>query len=248
MSAGLVASAIKKDRCIRFSGTGACDFGNAGTFNFERTDSFTVYAWARWTQTGTAILIFRESGGGSGRGWALAVNALSGTTTIRFEIKNASGGVNSLVMDTTVDGWNDGKWHSVIATYVGTSLPSGVHIYVDDVDQALTTTTSTLSATTQSSTSMAAGRDTNQGAFELTGDIGALAVFSGALGPTSRATLHNNRHPPIKADVLAISGCLGFWRMGDGAAAPTIPDETGANAGTLTGSTAALQTYAPPYS
>lgn len=249
MSLGLVASAIKKDRGTRFSGTGYCDFGNASTFNFERTDSFTLYAWARWTQTGTAIILGRESGGGSGRGWALAVNAAGGTTSIRFEIKNTSGGTNSLILDTTVQGWNDGKWHAIVATYAGTSVPSGVHIYVDGTDLALTTTNNNLSATAQSTTAMAAARDINQSAFEFTGDIGSLAVFSGVLGSTDRATLLNTRHPPNKAAVLAISGILGFWRMGNGAVYPTIADETAAHAGTLTSlSAAALQTYAPPYS
>lgn len=243
-SVGTMASSVRKDRCTRFSGTSYCDFGSSSTFDFERTDSFTVYAWARWTQASTGMIISRESGAGSGRGWQLSIESIQ---TIRFALKNTSGGVNSLIMDTPT-GFNDGKWHSIAATYAGGSAPADVHIYVDGVDQSLTTVNNNLSATIKSTTPMTAGRDTNQGAFEFLGDIAGLAIFSGVLGATDRAILHNGRRPSNPPAVLGISGILGFWRMGNGSIYSTIIDETGANNGALTNLTAAaIKTYAPSF-
>lgn len=246
--ASVISASLRKDKCLRPSGSGYCNFGSSATFNFERTDSFTIYVWARWTQSTVGSIFNRVSGGGSGRGWELAY---LNTGELSFTLKNSSGGTNALGVKTTATGWNDGKWHSLMVTYGGTSVPSGVHIYVDGNDQPLTTTVNTLSATIQSTTPMSAGQDANQGAFEFTGDLGNMAVFTGVLGTTDLATLHNGRRPPVLASVLAITGILGYWRMGEGAAVvfPTVPDETNANPGTLTSlATTDIRTYGPPYS
>lgn len=244
MGLGLIASALRKDLCVRFSSTGYCTFGTGvSAFDFGAGTAFTLYAWARWSNSGPQHILGRIGGGGSNTGWSLYTQ----NTSLRFSHKGGAPGTR-LVVETTASGFDDGKWHAIVVTYAGTSAPSGCHIYIDGTDQPLTTIENDLTTATTGSFDMSAARDTNQSAFEFVGDIGSLAVFSGVLGSTDRATLLNTRHPPIKSAVLAISGILGFWRMGNGATAPTIPDETGANPGTLTSTTAALQTYAPPYS
>lgn len=239
----LAPSGVRKDRCTRFSGSGYGDFGTAvAAFNFERTNAFSFYVWVRWTASGAQHIIGRVGGSASNTGWSLYAQG----TALRFSHK--SSGTSRLVVATTATGWNDGKWHAVLVTYDGSSTPGGCHIYVDGTDQPLTTVESTLTTSTQGGFQMTMAQDVNQTAFEYTGDCAGLAVFSGVLGSTDRATLYNGRRPPSKTAVLAISGLLGFWRMGNGATYPTIPDETGANPCTLTAlSAAALSTYAPPY-
>lgn len=250
MGGGLVASSVRKDKCVRFSGTGYVTMGAASAYDFERTDSFSIYLWARWTSTGTQHLIARVGNAAANRGWSVIVQS----TAIRFSHKSSGpadpGGSNRLVVQTSSSGWNDGNWHSIIVTYAGTSAPSGCHIYLDNNDEALTTVENTLSATTKGTFDMAAGRDIVQSAFQYGGDIGGLAIFNSVISSSDRAVLHNSRKgPPKPADVLTLSNLLGFWRMGNGNTYPTTEDEVGSDDGTLTSlSAAAMQTYAPPYS
>lgn len=246
---GIVASSIRKDRCVRFAGnTGASyvNMGTGGPFNFERTDSFSVYHWARWTQASVGILASRCGELNAGKGW---VTHTRPDGAFAFTLKNANS-PNALGMITTAGGFNDNKWHSLVSTYAGTSVPSGCHLYVDNADQALTIGSNTLTGTTVGSFDLNFGADVPPSPFPYTGDFAGVAIFSGVIDATARAVLHNNRKgPPRVADVLALSGLLGFWRMGDGDAYPTVADETGAHDGTIVGlSAAAMASYAPPYS
>lgn len=248
---GVRAAALKKDRCTRFAGnTGSAymAMSAAGIFNFERTDSFSIYLWLRWTQASIGVLAARSGEVSARKGWNTYVRA---DGSLAFTVKNA-GSPNALGMFTTAGGYNDGKWHSLIWTYGGTSSPAGVHIYVDNVDKSLTTGVDTLTDTIVGGFFLNLGvEDVAPTPFPFTGDVGGLAILSGVVDSTARGILHNGRKgPPSRAAVLALPGILGHWRMGEGGAAyPTIPDETGGvSGGTLNGlSGSALKTYGPPY-
>ncbi len=175
-------------------------------------------------------------------GWA----TYAGGGKPRFFIRN-NNSLNGVSVGTSAD-FNDGAWHSVIFTYSGSSSAAGVTIYIDNVSVALTTFADTLNASTQGTFDTEFGRDNPQNAFDFTGDCAGTAVFSGVISSGHRATLHNNRKPPIPADVLGLSGLLHFWRFGNGAAYPTVPDEKASAHGTVIGLTSpTFKTYAPPY-
>lgn len=241
--ASVIAASVRKDKCLRPSGSGYCDFGTGSTFNFERTDSFTVYCWVRWSQASVGVIVARQGNVNSQTGWEIAVKA---TGVITLILKNANS-PNQLSVDT-VGTFNDGKWHSIIITYSGTSSPAGVHMYVDNVDQSLTTGTNTLTSSIQGTFNLVIGRDVPQATFQYTGDIGNLAILSGVVSSSDRTVLHNGRKPPVLADVLALSNLLGYWETGDGAQFPTISDRVSSNTGTMTSLAATdLRAYGPPY-
>ncbi|MBE7444954.1 MAG: Ig-like domain-containing protein [Planctomycetia bacterium] len=97
-------------------------------FDFERTNSFSVSAWIKLAPTTLENPIVSKEGiAPSYTGWSFYVEP--GSLRV-FMINKWNSPYNRLVRDSAIQ-VDDNVWHHVAFTYSGTSLGSGINIYID---------------------------------------------------------------------------------------------------------------------
>ncbi len=126
------------DGSVNFEGNTWAGIANPANFSFERTDSFSLAGWFKIASNSSGTLLSKFTG--ADQGWALL--QFTGATpafSLGLFGTNASTSVLAETPDVTI-----GSWHYVVATYSGTSTVAGVKIYVDGVNQTLTTLSNNL--------------------------------------------------------------------------------------------------------
>src|SRR3989344_3674737 len=114
-----------------FSFDGTNDYAlisNESNFDFERTNSFSVSAWIKIASTAVENPLITKMGSGpSYPGWGIFVRP----NELRvFLINKENAPTNYIRKDSAIQ-VDDNVWHHVAFTYNGTSLASGVNIYID---------------------------------------------------------------------------------------------------------------------
>ncbi|MBF0206848.1 MAG: hypothetical protein HQK53_08140, partial [Oligoflexia bacterium] len=104
----------------------------SGIFDFARTDSFTLSAWFKTTNSSASSRIISKGFSAATIGYMLGLNT---TGTIRFGM-GAANSVSYVTYSATTNTYNDGNWHQVIFTHDGTSQREKV--YVDGQLQNIT--------------------------------------------------------------------------------------------------------------
>jgi len=104
--------------------TGIINLGNID-FNFERTDSFSLEFWIKFTSGTVQTIISKQNSVAPFDGYG--VNIQSGI--IRFVIRD----LIDVIAIETVGTYNDDIFHHVVLTYNGNSQDTGMNIYVDNV-------------------------------------------------------------------------------------------------------------------
>ncbi len=133
----------KLNNCLSFNGNN--QYVNCGDIaNFERTDAFSLECWLKTTDTGTGCILTKSVWDGSTyRGYILTINA----GKIRFYLVSDIG-TGKWIYVTTNNSFNDGTDKHIVVTYNGSSLASGINIYVNNVNQSLTVNVNALGANT----------------------------------------------------------------------------------------------------
>lgn len=111
--------------------------------SFEYTQPFSVEFWILFNTTGNYSIIGRNRTVGVPRGWLVYAQ----TGLIRFYLRNSQTPSRILAVNT-INSFHDGSFHHVVVTYNGSGFASGVKIYVDNVDEALTVAADTLGGNT----------------------------------------------------------------------------------------------------
>lgn len=101
--------------------------------NFERNESFSAEAWIKTSSANSQTILGKMEDTGNGRGWSFAV----ASNKAKVQLRNITGGSISAFSSVNV---NDNNWHHVVMTYDGSSLPSGIVVYVDGVDTTINRT------------------------------------------------------------------------------------------------------------
>jgi hypothetical protein len=132
---------------VNFEGNTWASLANPANFSFERTDSFSVSGWFKMASNSSATLLAKWVGPPNA-GWGIL--QFSGTTGPVLSLGLFGGSDNALAETPSL---TTGVWHYVVATSSGTSTVAGMNIYVDGVNQPLSTlsnnlTTSIVNATT----------------------------------------------------------------------------------------------------
>lgn len=141
----------------RFDGTDDyIAIGSAFDFNFERTDTFSVFA-AIWIATGAPVsqyIVGKQLAANPFTGWGFCVFDRAGLTSTALTFSMYGTDVttlNTLEARSPVSSISAGYWYIVGATYDGSSLATGVHLFINGVSQTVTSTgLGTLSTSTQS--------------------------------------------------------------------------------------------------
>lgn len=165
---------------------------------------------------------------------------------IEFRVfDNATGG-SLLARVTTFASAQKGSWHHYVGTYDGSGLASGLKIYIDGVE----------SQDTQNGTGVYNGMQLTTSNLDLgngnsnsyVGDIDECSIYDKALSTAEIVEMFNLGNPNDLTTLSSSSANLiGWWRMGDGATYPTIPDvSTNSNDATMLDMTADnIRAYAP---
>lgn len=159
---------------------GQDDYVDAGTgprFGFERTDAFTLSAWFKGSAENNTILSKMDK--------ALRYRGYNIFIYKRFVIAQviSTWPSNSLNVWGTLHPVSDSAWHNIVATYDGSSLASGVKIYVDGMQETTSVSYDSLSSTIRNSVSLKiAARSDGAGTTQhLNGTIDNVAVWNTAL-------------------------------------------------------------------
>lgn len=209
---------------------GVDEFVNLGVnFAFERTNSFSLVGWFKTTGAGGS-LVSKRGPSTQFQGWE--INNSSGS--LRFNLTNNNATNNRLQVKTTDATFNDGVWHHFAATYAGTSLASGMKIYIDGSSEALTTDFNTLSATILNGTSANLGaRNSSDNPF--IGNLDECAIYDKELSAAEVTQIYNGGETLDLLPLKSAANLVGWWRMGDGDTFPTLLDQTTTGAdGTMT--------------
>ncbi len=203
--------------------------GDVTELKFERTDPFSISCWFKTTSVAGGYVVNKRENGAPNRGYAIFIST---TGEVEVLIQNQS--TNRIYVETTAAGFNDGVWHNAIMTYDGSSNASGVSIYVDGNSEALNTNDNTLSATIDSTAIFSLGSANGASNF-FDGSLDDAAVYNKELSAAEVSTIFNGGRPPDLRTTGPTVNLVGYWRMGDDATFPAIPDDsTNSNDGTMT--------------
>ena len=144
------------DGSLNFGGNTWAGLAKPANFSFDRTDSFSLSGWFKVASNSGGTLLSKFPGPPT-PGWLLMQEAGSSAPGFQLILFGGTGGGGLSVETPAV---TIGTWHYVVVTYSGTSSAAGIHIYVDGVNQPLTTLNNTLTASILNSSAAAInGRD-----------------------------------------------------------------------------------------
>ena len=204
---------------------GMDDFVDMGdVLDFDRLDSFSISCWFKRTTSGVSeFLVDKSQGSGDYRGYSILIPSTD--NKIYFTLRHTLPNFIQVKSNTAI---TDNDWHNLVITYSGSSLISGINIYIDNVNDT-GTGTGTLSGNTITAQPFQIGA--RNGANNFLGMIDEVSVFNSQLLPSDITTIYNSGVPN---DITSLSP-LSWWRCGDNDTSPTLTDNgSGGNNGTMT--------------
>jgi hypothetical protein len=145
------------------------------TLNFERTNAFSQSLWIKTSDDDAGnIILAKMASDSSYRGWCLAMkNGLLST----YLINNGTTQNRLRVDGTTLI--NDDQWHHLVVTYDGSSMASGVAVYIDGSLENSVIVADTLSGTILNSVTPTIGSRSSESYYE--GSIDDIRIYSRTL-------------------------------------------------------------------
>ena len=188
---------------------GTDEFAAAGdVLDFEYNVPFSLSMWFKTTSAASSYMFAKEWG----QGYAIRY---SWTGQVGFELINTAT-TKHLWVYTTQAGFNDGEWHHVLTTYNGNHLVTGVHVYVDGVDEPLTTLYNNLGTNTTLNTApLYIGGRQSLPIMTFTGKLCHGAIYDKELSAAEVARIYNGGTPPDLLDLSTVGDLVGWWRLGD---------------------------------
>ena len=147
--------------------------------SLDITGPLTLASWTKYTSTSAGYIINKGKTGTAYGYWA-------GNNAGKIRFGNNAG------FKTTTSTFNDGNWHFVVCVYEGGGAFGALKIYVDNVEQA-TTTTGTFNGFAATNEPLLLGARMNDGVVSgfLNGSIDNAMLFDKALTADERGILYN---------------------------------------------------------
>ena len=169
---------------------------------------------------------------------------------IYFRVYDNATGRSLLARVTNFAAAQKGSWHHYAGTYDGSGTAAGLKIYIDGVESQ---DTQQMQGTYNGMQITTSNLDLGNGyGNSYYGDLDECAIWDTKLTQADITIVYNSGNP---ADITATSSAtvnqsIGWWRMGDGATFPTIPDlslaSSSPNDATMIGMTADnIRAYSP---
>jgi hypothetical protein len=170
---------------IEGDGSGYITFPPYGVF--ERTDAFSIEFWVKFTSTSNQIFVSRQLNSGNFQGYG--VQAVSGK--LRTLLRDS---LNNRITMETPNTYNNNALHHIIATYDGSSIYTGINMYVDNTLLSLTAlNTNTLTASFSSTADLQiSGRDGSNNPLAAGTVINDVVIYERELTAVDVAFRWNN--------------------------------------------------------
>jgi len=224
------------------------NLGDSDTFTFGDGSSDTAFSLSVWYNspdvTGSGVIT--KSGDVSAeREYYLYIG---GDDKLYWALWDYSTGgyIFSRTNDTLTS--TQGSWTHIAVTYDGSGANTGQAIYINSVSKAVTRSSGTIGsgayvAMENTAYPLKIGSLLAGNFYE--GDLDEVSMWSKELTSDEVGVIYNSGEP---TDLSGASGLIGWWRMGDTAIFPTIPDaSTNSNNGTMTNmSSGDITTDVPP--
>lgn len=213
-----------------FGGTNervACD--SASEVIFSHNEPFSLALWFRTSDASSAIRTMLAQGTNTS-GYALQFGS---GHTIRFILIAASPSGNIQLSST--DTYNDGQWHHAVLTFSGNSSSDGLNLYIDGelAEFNVAGSGEPLTGSSTDGSNFSIGSTATPAAFWI-GDLDEVGVYSGELSSSDVESIYAEGSVVDLSAISLSASLVGYWRMGDGATFPTIPDASGnGNNGTM---------------
>jgi len=220
-------------KSIYFSGgNDHVNIGDVPELSPERTDSFSVSAWIKQNPSDPWLanhaVVSKQLSSGNLTGWLLNI----GNAGFIFKLVADS----SNYIDVTAGGGiNSGGWTHIAATYDGSSLASGVSMYINNVLQLNIVVSDTLASGSTITTTPAQIGIRDSIASDYVGWIDDVSFYNEELSGLDVDIIFNNGAPGDLNTDLDDGYLAGYWKMGDGDTFPIITDHSvSGNDGTMT--------------
>ncbi|MDQ6860347.1 MAG: putative Ig domain-containing protein [Verrucomicrobiota bacterium] len=213
-------------QAFHFDGSSFVSTTSAANLAFERTNSFSLDAWVRSTETTVNhFIVAKRQLNAPFKGYALMIN--NGQTPKCYSTDPTPPGAGSLSF--FVDGSdtancprdhavivygstkvNDGQWHHVSATYDGSGTAAGVKIYVDGVIETMSVISDNLGTNSIANTDpFTIGAGSGNGPQPFNGEIDEVEVFNRALSQTEIQAIVNagnaGKCKPVPCPTITLS-------------------------------------------
>jgi len=172
---------------LKFDGTNDyVNVANESNFDFERTDSFSIASWVKSSSVANVQILVEKTNGPTDYNGYYTLLRDNG----KFELYiQAGSGIDINVQGGTLV--SNGQWHNVVAVYAGTSLASGVTLYVDGKAETPTVVQDDLGTNSilNNATIEIGARDTGT-QLQLNGFIDDVRVYNRVLSATEVRRLY----------------------------------------------------------
>jgi hypothetical protein len=195
-----------------------------GTFlDFERTQPFTMTSWVKPLTSVTMSIFDKQESPTTFKGYALVLN----NRAPQLVLRNSNTTGNRLVVLSNA-ALTLNVWSHVAATYDGSSLASGIKIYINGAPVGTTTVYDTLTATIKNNIRFRIGR--RDGAtIPFNGNIDEAGIFFKEFTALEVAELFNAGKPKELSEHSQAAFLEAYWQMGDRQLFPAIPDNENSN-------------------
>ena len=201
--------------------------------SLDITDQLSVFMWVKTTGINQG-LTSKYNNTTSERSWSFSLNG-SGVLTGNFSSDGGFTTPTNAVSVTGATAVNDGNWH-----HVGFTFNAGtVTFYVDGVSDGSGNMTVATTLFSNSRQVYIGAIEQSAAAFNhLTGSMTEYAIWDGSILSSSEVTTLYNNGKPIQLDrncglYTSSADLVSWYRMGEFITATTMPDQVGANDGTL---------------
>jgi len=181
---------------------------NDTPYDFERTDSFSVSYWKKQTDNAAIYATISKRATDTASGWSVQSDT-SGHE--HFDLVNTDA-TNELDVRYALD-ITDGLWRHFCWVYTGTSIPTGVTLYVNGASVSLTTVTNNLTATILNATNLVVGAHGTTNIIPDTTLLDDIQIWSVALSSANATRLAQHRQISHNASVTNPS-FSGFFDLG----------------------------------
>jgi hypothetical protein len=158
---------------------GVNEYASCGDIaNFERNQIFSVEFWIKTSAVAISQIIGRRlPAGSSTQGWdILAIN----DGTVAITLANTTLTPQNALSVRSTNTINNNAWRHVVITYAGTSLPTGVSIYIDGVKEVNNVVANSLSASIVNSAICSIG-SRNAADYFFAGTVDEIVIYPYAL-------------------------------------------------------------------
>ncbi len=169
--------------------------GHEEAFSFERTDAFTVMAWAKIATdaSGGDMLVTKAASNSASRGWYVEFGS---TGKPAYVLSHSLAANQSLWRAGTTD-FRDGNYHHICVTYDGSETVAGIKFYVDGtLSEMGGSTNDTLAGNTIKGTTQLAVGMRGSGQRRFKGEVGEVVIFDRELSASEITEIYNDYTAP----------------------------------------------------